>query len=259
MTNPKSDNPKSNNPKSNNPKSNNPKSNNPKSNNPKSDNPKSKIQNPKPDGWLEIGKIVAPQGLRGEIRVYPDTDFPERFEVPGTRWLLHPGEVEPQPIELLSGRYVDGKNLYVIKIAGIENCNQVEELRGCKLLVPESDRPELGEDEYHVADLVGLQVFMQESGEFVGVVVDILTAGNDLLEVKLQREEGDKRDKGDKGDRGDKGDKGDKGESIQNPKSKIQNPKTVLIPFVKAIAPVVDLESRRIEITPPAGLLEIND
>jgi 16S rRNA processing protein RimM len=232
---------------------------NPKSNNPKSDNSKLKTQNSKlPEGWLEIGQIVAPQGLRGEMRVYPDTDFPERFEVPGTRWLLRPNEVEPQPIELLSGRYVDGKNLYVIKIAGIEHCNQVEELRGCKLLVPLSDRPELGEDEYHVADLVGLQVFMQESGEFVGVVVDVLTAGNDLLEVKLQREE----EIGGQGDKetGGQGDKGTKGETlIQNLKSKIQNPKTVLIPFVKAIAPVVDLESRRIEITPPAGLLEIND
>ncbi|MFH7030213.1 MAG: ribosome maturation factor RimM [Heteroscytonema crispum UTEX LB 1556] len=233
--------------------------------NPKSDNSKLKTQNSKlPEGWLEIGQIVAPQGLRGEMRVYPDTDFPERFEVPGTRWLLRPNEAEPQPIELLSGRYVDGKNLYVIKLAGIENCNQVEELRGCKLLVPLSSRPQLGEDEYHVADLVGLQVFMQESGEFVGVVVDVLTAGNDLLEVKLQRGE----EIGGEGDGcGDKGDKGrrvweTKGESIQNPKSQIQNPKsskTVLIPFVKAIAPVVDLESRRIEITPPAGLLGIND
>lgn len=51
--------------------------------------------------WLEIGKIVAPQGLAGEVRVYPNSDFPERFEQPGQRWLLRPGETEPQPIELL--------------------------------------------------------------------------------------------------------------------------------------------------------------
>ena len=52
------------------------------------------------DGWLEIGKIIAPQGLQGEMRVYPETDFPERFEVPGQRWLLRPGESEPEPVEL---------------------------------------------------------------------------------------------------------------------------------------------------------------
>ena len=42
---------------------------------------------PNLDDWLEIGKIVSPQGLTGELRVYPNTDFPERFEEPGKRWL----------------------------------------------------------------------------------------------------------------------------------------------------------------------------
>jgi 16S rRNA processing protein RimM len=180
------------------------------------------------DEWLEIGKIVAPQGLSGEVRVYPESDFPERFEVPGKRWLLRPDQKEPQPIELLSGRYINGKNLYVLQLAGVENRNQAEELRGCKLIVPASDRPQLGEDEYHVLDLIDLQVFMQTSGELVGTVVDIIPAGNDLLEVKLD-------------------------ESFANDKKQ-----TVLIPFVKAIAPVVDLQAGRIEITPPPGLLDIN-
>jgi 16S rRNA processing protein RimM len=249
MNNSKPKNPKSQipNPKSENPKSENPKPKNPKSQipNPKSKNPKS--ENPKLDGWLEIGKIVAPQGLSGEVRVYPQSDFPERFEVPGKRWLLRPGEAEPQPIELLTGRYINGKNLYVLKLAGVDNCDSAEELRGCKLLVPESDRPELGEDEYHVVDLIGLPVFMQESGELVGTVVDIIPAGNDLLDVELHQQEGEREREGE-------------GETNNpNPKSKIKNPKSVLIPFVKAIAPVVDLENRRIEITPPPGLLSVND
>ncbi|MBD2384939.1 ribosome maturation factor RimM [Cylindrospermum sp. FACHB-282] len=192
----------------------------------------SPVPNPVPntDDWLAIGKIVAPQGLAGEVRVYPESDFPERFEEPGTRWLLRPGQTEPQPIELLSGRYIEGKNLYVLQLAGVENCNQAEALRGCRLMVPASDRPELGEDEYHVIDLIGLQVFMQASGELVGVVADIIPAGNDLLEVKLDP-------------------------SFTSDSKE----KTVLIPFVMAIAPVVDLQNRRIEITPPPGLLEINN
>jgi 16S rRNA processing protein RimM len=184
--------------------------------------------------WLEIGKIVAPQGLDGEVRVYPNSDFPERFVQPGQRWLLRAGETAPQPIELLGGRYIEGKGLYVVEIAGVEDRSQAETLRGCLLMVPESDRPPLGEDEYHVLDLLGLEVFMQESGERVGTVVDVISAGNDLLQVQLDQ------------DYGDKGDKGDK-------------VKKVLIPFVKAIAPVVDLEAKRIEIAPPPGLLELND
>jgi 16S rRNA processing protein RimM len=188
------------------------------------------MTNDKLDNWLEIGKIVSPQGLSGELRVYPVSDFPERFEVPGKRWLLGSGETEPQPIKLLTGRYISNKNLYVIKLAGVENSDQAEALRGCTLMVPASDRPQLSEDEYHVLDLIGLEVFMQASGELVGTVVDIIPAGNDLLEVKLH-------------------------ESFATDKKQ----KTVLIPFVEAIAPVVDLKSNRIEITPPPGLLEINN
>ncbi|MBW4592494.1 MAG: ribosome maturation factor RimM [Brasilonema angustatum HA4187-MV1] len=182
-----------------------------------------------PEGWLEIGTIVAPQGLDGQMRVYPDTDFPERFEVPGIRWLLRPEQTEPKTVELLSGRYIPGKNLYIIELEGVEDRNQAEELRGCKLMVQQSDRPQLGEDEYHVIDLVGLPVFIQESGELLGSVVDILPAGHDLLEVQLHQE-------------------GQLGEKSQ---------KNILIPFVKAIVPVVDLAAGRIEITPPDGLLEL--
>ncbi|MEH2023381.1 ribosome maturation factor RimM [Nostoc sp.] len=199
---------------------------------PSRQSPVASPQSPAPnlDNWLEIGKIVSPQGLSGELRVYPVSDFPERFEVPGKRWLLRSGDTEPQPIELLTGRYISNKNLYVIKLAGVENCDQAEALRGCTLMVPASDRPQLSEDEYHVLDLIGLEVFMQASGELVGTVVDIIPAGNDLLEVKLH-------------------------ESFATDKKQ----KTVLIPFVEAIAPVVDLKSNRIEITPPPGLLEINN
>lgn len=186
--------------------------------------------------WLEIGKIVSPQGLDGEVRVYPNSDFPERFVEPGRRWLLCPGGKEPQPIELLGGRYIEGKGLYVIEIAGVEDRNSAEDLRGCLLMVPESDRPILGEDEYHVLDLIGLEVFMQVSGESVGTVVDVIAAGNDLLQVKLHPLSVDGKEDMTK----------DKGQ------------KTVLIPFVKAIAPVVDLSAKRIEITPPPGLMEIN-
>ena len=195
--------------------------------------------------WLEIGKIVAPKGLDGEVRVYSNSDFPERFEEPGQRWLLCPGESEPQKIELLAGRCIENKGLYVIELAGVEDRNQAEALRGCLLLVPQSDRPQLGEDEYHVLDLIGLEVFNQLTQELVGTVVDIIPAGNDLLEVKLSDPQSailptDELTTG-----------------KNKPRPKSPKPKTVLIPFVKVIAPVVDLQAGRIEITPPPGLLEI--
>ncbi|NJP08164.1 MAG: ribosome maturation factor RimM [Leptolyngbyaceae cyanobacterium RU_5_1] len=179
-------------------------------------------------GFLEIGKIIAAQGMKGEVRVYPISDFPERFLKPGKRWLLRPGEVEPQPIELVHGRYLDGKGLYVVQFAEVTDRTQAEALRDCKLLVPDGDRPTLAEDEFHVIDLIGLQVFDQSTQALVGTVVSVIPAGNDLLEVERSSPA-----------------------NAANGKSV-----TVLIPFVKAIVPLVDLYRRRIEITPPAGLID---
>ena len=195
--------------------------------------------------WIEIGTIVSPQGLKGEVRVYSNSDFPERFEEPGQRWLLRPNETEPETVELLSGRYIPGKGVYVVKLAGVEDCNGADALRGCKLMVQASDRPPLEEDEYHVLDLVGLEVFNQLTSETLGVVIDIIPAGNDLLEVKLHQVEEKQEEK-------------EELPSTSKANKKRKSPKTtVLIPFVKEIVPVVDLEQKRMEIVPPPGLLEL--
>lgn len=202
------------------------------------------------DDWLEIGTIVSPQGLKGECRVYPNTDFPERFEKPGQRWLQQPGEAQPQPVELLAGRFVPGKGLFVVQLAGISDRNQAETLRGSKVLVPASDRPELGEDEYHVRDLLNLEVFDQLTGELIGIVVEVIPAGNTLLEVQLHQQPETAPTKPD-------APIPNRISKIRKAKPKEPKPVTVLIPFVKEIAPIVDLQNRRIEITPPAGLLEL--
>jgi len=170
--------------------------------------------------WIEIGTIVAPQGLNGEVRIYPDSDFPERFEIPGQRWLLYPHTPEPQAIELVRGYYLNSKGLYVVQFAGVIGRSQAEALRGCRVLVPASDRPTLEAGEIYVQDLIGLQVFDQRTQELVGSVVSIIPAGNDLLEVQSQADQ-----------------------------------PTVLIPLVREIVPVMDLDNKRIEITPPPGLL----
>lgn len=202
--------------------------------------------------WLEIGTIVAPQGLRGELRVYPDSDFPERFLEQGTRWLQHPQTLEIEAIELLGGRYVPGKNLYIIMIEGVENREQAEALRDYKLLVKKSDRPILEEDEYHVSDLINLEVYHQQTGENIGIVIDVFTAGNDLLEVKLhQQPEVETKPVRDLSQIS----RSSKRKKQKTPKNK---PATIFIPFVKEIVTVVDIAKGQIAIIPPKGLLEIN-
>ncbi|MGA7935465.1 MAG: ribosome maturation factor RimM [Kovacikia sp.] len=179
--------------------------------------------------FLEIGKIVSAQGMKGEVRVYPDSDFPERFLQPGTRWLVRLGETEPQPIELLNGRYLSGKGLYVVQFAGVDNRDRAESLQGSKLLVLQGDRPPLEDDEFHILDLIGLEVFEQATQTLIGSVIRVIPAGNDLLEVRR----------------------------ATRAEAAPKQPETVLIPFVKPIVPVVDLQHRRIEITPPVGLIDL--
>ena len=202
---------------------------------------------------LEVGTIVSPQGLKGELRVYPDSDFPERFTKVGTRWLQHPDTLAISEVRLRGGRYLAGKKLYVIKLEGIEDRNRAEEFRNYKLLVDKSDRPKLDKDEYHVADLVDLEVYHQQTGENIGVVVDLYSAGNDLLEIKLheQPEINVQPDR-------------DLSQISRRSKRKKYKPKpnkpiTIFVPFVKEIVPIVDISNRRIEISPPDGLIDLHD
>jgi 16S rRNA processing protein RimM len=159
--------------------------------------------------------------------------------------LQNPQTQAIQEIELLEGYNIPGKNLYVISLDGIEDRNQAEALKGYKLLVAGSDRPQLEEDEYHVSELIDVEVYHQATGKKIGIIIDVYWAGNDLLEVKLD-EQPTLADQLLDSDR------------KQKKQKKQPKPATVLIPFVKEIVPVVDLNHGRIEITPPPGLLEIN-
>ena len=178
-----------------------------------------------PDGWMEIGSIVGAQGIKGEVKVHPNSDFPERFEQAGERWLWGSQDTEPQSIQLKKGYEIPGRNLYVVQLEGIFNRNQAENLRGKMLLLPTTDRPKLRSGEYHSQDLIGLPVFHRETGVEVGVVTDIFTAGHEILVISAAQTNGKMAE--------------------------------AMIPFVKEIVPIVDVANRRIEILPPAGLLEI--
>jgi 16S rRNA processing protein RimM len=188
--------------------------------------------------WLEIGTIVSTQGLQGEVRVYPNSDFPTRFQKAGKRWIQNPQTQEVTEIYLERGRYLDGKNLYAVKLRGVDNCNAAEALRDYKLLVTQDDRLPLAEDEYHVADLIGMEVYDRHTQDFIGKVVDLYSIGNDLLEIELTEKMSD-----------------------PNLKSEVNSElkaRKVLVPFVKDIVPLVDIDAKRIEIDPPSGLLDIS-
>ncbi|PSB06313.1 ribosome maturation factor RimM [Pleurocapsa sp. CCALA 161] len=202
---------------------------------------------------LAVGTITSPQGLKGELRVYSDSDFPERFTKAGTRWLQHPDTGAITEVQLKGGRYLTGKNLYVIKLEGVEDRRQAEEFRNYQLLVDRSDRPKLSKDEYHVADLVGTQVYHQETGENIGVVVDLYSAGNDLLEIRLHKQpENNPQPEKDLS-------QVSRRSKRKKYRPKPNNPVTIFIPFVKEIVPIVDIANQRLEISPPDGLINIHE
>ena len=175
------------------------------------------------DELLVVGKIVAAQGLRGELRVLPLSDFPERFIKAGPRWLQRKSE-PARCVHLKGGRQLPGKEMYVVRLEGIDSREAAGALVGEQLMVRASDRPKLARGEFYLLDLVGLEVRLEESGTVVGHVRDLIHAGNDLLEVELSPERGGR---------------------------------TILIPFVKAIVPTVQLKDGWIGITPPPGLLDL--
>lgn len=230
------------------------------------------------DDWMLIGKVVGAHGLNGHIKVQPTSDFPERFEVPGDRWLQKPG-AEPVQIKLTSGRFLEGKNQYLVKLAGVDYRDQAEDLRSAQLLVKESDRIALDPGEFHVSDLIGLTVVMKADQSTVGTVKDVYTTGHDMLEVVVSpellsqlSEEGKPEEETAKEETVEtkttdnvsatphpstRAKAAQKLKRKARRKKKKKAPKTLLIPFVEEIVPTVDVASGRIEITPPPGLIDL--
>jgi len=131
---------------------------------------------------LLIGEITSPQGLKGEVRVYPHTDFPERFsELDSVGVQCGAAPVQVTAIEKA---HTVG-NVIVLKLAGVNTRDDAERLRGARLLIPASWAVELGEDEYYYHQLLGLEV-VTTAGESLGPITAIWPTGaNDVYETPL--------------------------------------------------------------------------
>ena len=84
------------------------------------------------EDWLIIGKIVSPQGLKGEVRVLSYSDFPERFETSGKRWIAPSEKVEPQERE---EPYLVLTSTESCRDAGVPQGTVRQVLHGCRQLV----------------------------------------------------------------------------------------------------------------------------
>jgi 16S rRNA processing protein RimM len=170
------------------------------------------------DAMVTVGRIVRPQGRRGEVVVTIDTDFAEdRFQPGATLWTSRAGQVAP--VTVASSWPHQGR--WVIGLVGVDSIDAADAWRGVELRVPATDLRPLEAGAFYVHDLLGC-VVDTVGGERVGDVARVdLGSGTPLLAVQ-----------------------GTRGE--------------VLVPLVEGLCRTVDVAGKRILIDPPDGLLELN-
>ena len=117
-----------------------------------------------------IGEIVAPFGLKGEVKVLPCTDFPERFEQLEEVFVAG-DKVAGRMLEIEGIR--PHKSGFLIKFAGIDDMSAAETLRGGELRISEAEMGPLDKGEYYVHDIIGLEAVTTD-GEHLGKVKEIL-------------------------------------------------------------------------------------
>lgn len=128
------------------------------------------------DKQICIGTIVAPHGVRGDIRILPQTEHPEQF-LDLDYLLLDDGRT----LHLTNARF--HKRMALVKCREVNNMNEAELLRGKKVFVRTEDLPELEEGEFYVADLLGCKV-IDIAGAEIGELKDVISTGsNDVYVV----------------------------------------------------------------------------
>ena len=125
---------------------------------------------------IKLGKITAPQGIKGEVRVYPYTDQPTRFSE------IEAVLLNGRRCRIEKARYM--KNMAVLKLEGIDDRNAAEAMRNRELLLPREELWKQPEDTYFVDDLVGCAV-VSEDGAPVGTLKTIHSRpAQDLYEIE---------------------------------------------------------------------------
>lgn len=130
------------------------------------------------DPWLVVGRVVAPFGIRGDVKIHVMTDFPERF----TERPLYVGP-DRVPYEVAEWR-PHGANLAVLSLKGVETRDDAEVLRNAFLYAHLDDVAHLPRGEYYVYQIIGLAA-VTDDGRAIGTVSDVFSTGsNDVYAVR---------------------------------------------------------------------------
>jgi 16S rRNA processing protein RimM len=147
----------------------------------------------KPTEWATIGKIVAPFGVRGEIKVFSLSDVPNRFAQLESLYITnptvtnsvvaHPTSSQHARVSIESVRPYKG-DMYLLKLKGFDDATSVDALRNSEICIPLAQLAKLPADSYYQHDILGLRVLTLQEEE-IGSIVDIMETGsNDVYVVK---------------------------------------------------------------------------
>jgi 16S rRNA processing protein RimM len=190
-----------------------------------------------PPAWIVLAHLLRPQGRKGEVLAELFTDFPERFEDQRRVFLAAPGfegeEAEARSAEVVAFWLPVGKNegRVVLQFAGIDTISDAESIAGLDVLVPREQRLRLDDESVYISELIGCTVY--DGSMSVGAVEDVQFAMT-----------------------------ADGGRRLDDaaPLLAVRSPEgdEILIPFAKAFVVAVDTGAKRIEMTLPEGLIEVN-
>ena len=122
----------------------------------------------------QIGVVTRPHGLRGEVKVRPETDDPARFETLDHVLLgADPDQAQSFRIEGVRFQEMQVGTAVVLSLEGVSSRESAQELGGLSVWVEESALPPLDDDEVYVSDLVGMEVW-EGKERLAGTVVDVL-------------------------------------------------------------------------------------
>jgi 16S rRNA processing protein RimM len=132
--------------------------------------------------YFKIGQISSAHGVRGEVKVYPLTDNIKRFSKLKTVLMESNGEYKEVAVGTV--KYIN--DFVIIKLAGIETMNDALKLKNQYVYIHRDNAVKLPKDSYFISDLIGMEVFTEES-KLLGMLSNVISTGsNDVYEVKGQ-------------------------------------------------------------------------
>ena len=131
---------------------------------------------------LKVGIISSTHGVRGEVKVFPTTDDVRRFK--RLKEVILQAGRESFVLEIENVKFF--KQFAILKFKGIDSINDIEKYRGCDLFVTRENAVKLKENEYFIADLIGISV-EDESGAVQGRLEDVIETGaNDVYQIRME-------------------------------------------------------------------------